>query len=87
MSDVLRDLEKAIEDFSEHLYQASQIILVNPEDGIQLDLNEYPDTCFFISNFSVEKGQAILVNDSPLKRDLFEFCCEHQDRVFRGKKR
>ena len=86
MSDILSDLNKAIENFSEHLYQITQILLVNPEDGIHLKLDEFPDNVILITKNEVEKGQCILVKDGPLKRSLYDFCKKHPEKIFRGKK-
>ena len=86
MNDALDDFKKAVEDFSEHLYQLTKIFIMNPEDIMRLDLNDFSDNTFIISVCSVEPGQAYAIQDSPLKRQLYEFIEKHPDRVFRGKK-
>ena len=87
MEDLLKDLLKSIESFGECLYQISNICLMHPEDLLQINMDEFPDTCFFISDHHMEKGKAFIVKDSELKRMLYEFCTEHPERVFRGRKR
>lgn len=86
MQDSLDKFKKAVEEFSEHLYQITQIVLMNPEDIMRLNLNDVPNTVFFISEPHAVLGEAYVVKDSSLKRMLYDFIEKHPDRVFRGKK-
>ena len=86
MNDALDNLKKAVDDFSEHLYQLTKIFIMNPEDIMRLDLNDFSNNTFIISVSSVAPGQAYAIQDSPLKRQLYEFIEKHPDRVFRGKR-
>ena len=45
----------------------------------------YKDT-YFISDLNCEENKFILVKDKQLKKELYIFCCEHEDRIFRGEK-
>lgn len=80
------DLKQAIEEFSEFLYKTSVILIVNPEDVKLLNLNELPDYCYLVSVPHIEKGTTLLIKDSPLKKQLYDFCCEYPERIFRGRK-
>lgn len=87
MKETLEKLIKSVEDFEEHLYQSTQIILVNSKDFFaNVNLDDYPDSVCFICNPHAPKGEAIILKDSEFKRMLYKFCCEHPDRVSRGRK-
>ncbi len=89
-SDLELSLNKLLEvtkQFSEHIYEATQIFLGNPFDLIKMDMSKIPSNCFFISEHSAESGKILKVEDEELKRMLYKFIEEHPDRVFRGKKR
>lgn len=86
MMDNIDKFLEAIEQFCETIYQSTEILLANPFDLIKLDMNEMPCNCYFISDTHIEKGTMYKVEDSDLKRSLYEFIEEFPDRVFRGKK-
>jgi hypothetical protein len=79
-------LLEAIKQFSETLYEITNIFLGNPYDLIEIDMSKIPSNCFFISNKYINKGEMLKIEDGELKRNLYEFIGEHPDRVFRGKK-
>lgn len=84
MDEINKFLE-AIKKFSETIYQSTEILLANPFDLIEMDMSEIPCNCYFISDAHIEKGTMFKVEDSDLKRSLYEFIEEFPDRVFRGK--
>ena len=86
MEDNMNKLLEAIQQFSETVYQSTEILLANPLDLMELDLAEIPCNCYFISDQHVENGTMYKVEDGDLKRNLYEFIEEFPDRVFRGKK-
>lgn len=86
MDDGMRKFLEAVEQFSETVYQSTEILLANPLDLIELDLSSIPCNCYFISDNHVEKDTMLKIEDSPLKRDLYKFIEDFPDRVFRGKK-
>ena len=49
-------------------------------------MSKYSPFTFFISDMTLERGTAKIVKDPELKKELFKFCTEHEDRVFRGTK-
>ena len=79
-------LLKAVEQFSEHIYEATNIFMENPFDLIEIDMSEIPDNCYFISNNHIDKGTVLQIKDGELKRSLYEFIEKCPDRVFRGSK-
>lgn len=79
-------LLEAVKQFSEQIYNATEIFMGNPFDLIEIDMSEIPRNCYFISDNCVEKNQMYHVTDGELKRMLYDFIEEHPDRVFRGKK-
>lgn len=78
-------LLKAIEQFSETIYESTEILLGNPIDLIELDMSKIPCNCYLISDNHIEKGTLFKVEDGTLKRSLYEFIEECPDRVFRGR--
>lgn len=74
------------EQIEEMLYIMTNICLGNPFDLIEMDMTEISSDCYFISDAHIEKGTIFKVNDSELKRNLYEFIKEYPDRVFRGQK-
>lgn len=84
--DEMNKFLEAIKQFSETIYQSTEILLANPFDLIEMDMYEIPCNCYFISDNHIEKGIMYKVKDSDLKRMLYEFIEEFPDRVFRGKK-
>ena len=77
---------EAVEQFSEHIYDATEIFMGNPFDLIEINMSEIPSNCYFISNDCVEKNKMYHVIDGELKRRLYDFIEKYPDRVFRGKK-
>lgn len=77
---------KAIEQFSEHVYEMTEILLGNPFDLIEIDMYKIPSNCVFISDYHIDKGTMYQIKDSELKRSLYDFIKKHPDGVFRGKR-
>lgn len=77
---------EAVEQFCEHIYEATEIFMGNPFDLIEMDMSEIPPNFYFISNHYINKGDMYKIEDGELKRSLYEFIEEHPDRVFRGEK-
>lgn len=75
---------EAVEQFSEHIYNATEIFMGNPADLIEIDMSEIPSNCYFISNDCVEKNKMYYVTDGKLKRRLYDFIGKYPDRVFKG---
>lgn len=82
----LDKFKKAVEQFSEHIYEATTIFIGNPLYLIEIDMYEIPSNCYFVSNHLIDRGVMYKVEDGELKRSLYEFIEEFPDRVFRGKK-
>lgn len=82
----MEKLLEAIKQFSETLYEATEIFMGNPFDLIEIDMSKIPRNCFFISSHHINKGEMFKVNDGELKRSLYKFIEEFPDRVFRGEK-
>lgn len=80
----------AIEVFIDKLYKIlsyhSNILVGNGLDLLELDMNEFTPDTYFISDMSIERGKMMLIKDEELKLDLYKFCQQHKDRVFKGTK-
>ena len=86
MSNILDDLQKSIENLSKTMYNATKIFLANPNTILKLNLNEIPNSVWFISNINVKEEELSLVINEDLKKELYRFCEENPDRFFRGEK-
>ena len=79
-----------VNDFKEQIeemqYILTDIFLGNPFDLIEIDMSKVPSHCVFMSDTHNERGTIFKVNDSELKRNLYEFIKEYPDKVFRGQK-
>lgn len=82
----LDKLLEAVEQFSEHIYEATEIFFGNPFDLIKMDMSKIPCNCYFVSHYGIDEGKLHKVEDGELKRELYEFIEKHPDRAFRGKK-
>ena len=76
----------AVKQFSEHIYNATEIFMGNPFDLIEMDMSEVPRNWCFISDSCAEENKLYYVTDDELKRGLYNFIEKYPDRVFRGKK-
>lgn len=72
MDEIDKFLE-AVEQFSEHMYEITEIFLGNPFDLIEIDMSKIPPNCVFISDVHIDKGMILKVNDETVKRILYEF--------------
>lgn len=79
-------LLEAVNQFREHIYDATEIFMGNPFDLIEIDMSEIPRNCYFISDNCVEKNKMYHVTDGELKRMLYDFIEKYPDRVFKGEK-
>lgn len=83
---VEESVNKFVDTVDEVLSRTSTIIYANGLDLMEMDMSKYSPFTFFISDMSLERGTAKIVKDPELKKELFKFCTEHEDRIFRGTK-
>lgn len=62
----------------------STICYAHPTDLMNLDMNNFDEDTYFISNFNCEEGKVVIVTDEELKFELYKFCINHKDRIFQG---
>ena len=86
MEHSMNNFLEAVEQFCEHIYEATEIFMGNPFDLIEMDWSKIPTNFYFISNHYIDKGNMFKIEDGELKRSLYEFIEKHPDRVFRGEK-
>ena len=79
-------LLEAVKQFSEHIYEATEIFMGNPFDLIEIDMSEIPSNCYFISDSLVEKNTMYHITNDELKRMLYDFIEKYPDRVFKGER-
>lgn len=77
-------IKNFLELTSEICYKTTEIFIGNPFDLIEMDMSKIPSNCFFISDYHVNKGEMLKLNDGEIKRDAYKFIKEFPDRVFRG---
>ena len=75
-----------IDEFSEKMFQSTHIYMGHPTTLLQIDMTKIPNNRWFISHQYVEEGCVLLIKDEDMKRDLYKFCEEHPDRIFKGSK-
>ena len=83
---VEESVDKLVDTVNTVLSRTSTIILANGFDLMGMDMSKYSPFTFFISDMTIERGAVKIVKDPELKKELFKFCMEHEDRVFRGTK-
>lgn len=64
----------------------AHIVMANGEDLLEMDMSRFSQETFFISDMTIERGTLKIVKDEEMKKKLYKFCIEHEDRVFRGTK-
>lgn len=81
---VEESVDKFVDTVNTVISRTSTIILANGFDLMEMDMSKYSPFTFFISDMTLERGTAKIVKDPELKKELFKFCTEHEDREFRG---
>ena len=83
-----KKIELSITNFANKVWEfcsiGAVIILGNGEDLMELDMSQFNQETYFISDMNIERGKCYLIEDGEFKKELYKFCVEHEDRVFRG---
>lgn len=68
--------------------KTAKILYGNPNTLLKLNMKDFDTNTYFISNPVFKEGEFLLITDKDkeLKKELYKFCCEHEDRIFRGEK-
>ena len=81
---------KELDDWLNTVYDVcsriATICLAHPSTLLKLNMRDFYKDTYFISDLNCEENNIILVKDKQLKKELYRFCCEHEDRVFQGEK-
>ena len=81
---------KELDDFLDSVYdiysRMATICFAHPNTLLKLHMKDFYKDTYFISDLNCEENKFILVKDKQLKKELYRFCCEHEDRVFQGEK-
>ena len=81
---------KELADFVDSVYDVCSktvtICFAHPSTLLKLNMKDFYKDTYFISDLNYEEDKFILVKDKQLKKELYRFCCEHEDRVFQGEK-
>ena len=81
---------KELDDFVDSVYdiysKTATICFAHPNTLLKLNMRDFYKDTYFISDLNCEENKFILVKDKQLKKELYRFCCEHKDRIFRGEK-
>lgn len=81
---------KELDDFLDSVYdiysRMATICFGHPNTLLKLCMKDFYKDTYFISDLNCEEDKFILVKDKQLKKELYRFCCEHEDRVFQGEK-
>lgn len=79
----LNDLLNTVYDICS---RTATICLAHPSILLKLNMRDFYKDTYFISDLNCEENKVLLVKDKQLKKELYKFCCEHEDRVFQGRK-
>ena len=82
-NELLNNLIRAVEKFDLH---TTEIFLSHPLDLLEMDMEQFPINCYFISILSVKRGELLCIKDNELKEELYNVIKNNPDRVFRGKR-
>ena len=81
---------KELDDFVDSVYdiysKTATICLTHPNTLLKLNMRDFYKDTYFISDLNCEENKVIFIKNKQLKKELYIFCCEHKDRIFRGEK-
>ena len=81
---------KELNDFLDTVYdicsKTTTICFGHPNTLLKLCMKDFYKDTYFILDLNCEEDKVILIKDKQLKKELYRFCCEHEDRVFQGEK-
>ena len=81
---------KELDDFVDSVYdvcsRTAKICFGHPNTLLKLNMRDFYKDTYFISALNCEEDKCIIVKDEQLKKEIYRFCCEHEDRVFQGEK-
>ena len=80
------NFKKSVDEFAEKVYQSTHIFIGNPNTLLKINLDDFNSNVWFISHSYVEEDCVIEIKDEDMKRELYKFCEEHQDSIFKGSK-
>lgn len=84
MDKLFENFMEAVYEFDKHMYEYTTIVVANPFSILELNMSDYPNSVWFISNIERLEGEyLVLKDDSELKRMLYGFCEESPDRFFK----
>lgn len=81
MNNVLEELKKA----NDKMINSTSIVYANDNTIKKFDMNEIPCSIWFIKLDSLSDGQALLIRDKEMKEEMYHFCCQNPNIVFKGK--
>lgn len=86
MEDFEKRIRDAIASIKEREYKDTVIIIANPNDLADIDLDETPTSFWISPDANIERGKMlVLKDDSEIKKDLYNLFSEHPERIMRGK--
>ena len=81
---------KELDDFVDSVYdvcsRTAKICFGHPNTLLKLNMRDFYKDTYFIPALNCEEDKCIIVKDEQLKKEIYRFCCEHEDRVFQGEK-
>lgn len=66
--------------------KSMNIILINPSDISEWDMNKFPCDCYFILIEKIERGTSLLIKEDKLKLLFYDFIKYNPSQVLRGRK-
>lgn len=84
----MKELDDLLNTVYDVCSKTAIICFAHPSTLLKLNMKNFDTDTYFISDSCYEEGQFLLITDKDkeLKKELYRFCCEHKDRIFRGEK-
>lgn len=82
----MKELDDLLNTVYDVCSKTATICFVHPNTLLKFNMKYFYKDTYFISDLYCEENNIILVKDKQLKKELYRFCCEHEDRVFQGEK-
>ena len=82
----MKELDDLLNTVYDVCSRTATICFAHPSTLLKLNMKDFYKDTYFISDLNCEEDKYIIVKDEQLKKELYKFCINHEDRVFQGRK-
>ena len=82
----MKELDDLLNTVYDIYSKTATICFAHPSTLLKLNMKDFYKDTYFISDLNCEEDKCIIVKDEQLKKELYKFCINHEDRVFQGEK-